>query len=912
MGYQVGDVRRVYGTLAKIFYRSDAGWISARLEPERGSRYTKGIGLTGNADIGCKEGQAIVMDAEYVDAGKYGKQWKALQGTVIYPSAMTRSDLAAFFRANKRLRKVSAAGVDAIWSSAGRDAILTAVTCPDGLAEAANLSDADANLVKEFAASRGPAPLLKAALPHLPEAHADRIAAAQLVKAESPIAARVAVAQQLAVLKAWNKDVGKYDDPFGTLCGYWRCPLKVADQVFLEDLGGSDFDRCRIRRVMWAAIDRELGQVDGANYVPVDEEAGYWRWFRSYFMNVDLYRPLPSMSPEGFDLTTEDGFTAFVSKCASDGDHGVEMDSMAYGPMCFRRLYSDSMLFAERVCARAIADAAALPDKFTPPRGMDSWDGLDDSQKAAVRLVLKKQLSFVTGGPGSGKTRTLGAIAEAWKLLDSKNEIMVLAPTGKAANRAKGSTGCPCCGTIDRLFAKNTDELRRFASPEAVDELTRKPKFKCVESVTSGDLTVRRETLVIVDEASMIDVEKAGKLLWLLRGCTVVFAGDPDQLPPIERGAFFRECLDSNRAAVAKLAGNHRSASNAALPAAAAKVRDGLPLEKDDFSNFNPLIAKRPDQMDLALVTADDFDRGSGILSPAENVIVDEYRRLIRGGADPKDIMVLSPFRGAAPEGARKPYRLSSYCLNGLLQDVVNPAQAGSRMTSGMDAEGTYMYGKGCPTGVFDAQGREIRIGDRLLNLSNLPDRCWEQYEGHDFLQGARIEHPDGENHGVFNGEAGIVRRVYSACASCGDDGPKPCRLLIEMDDLRSKAERDAFPDKPKWFMMDAEPKRGPGQRQEYRVKGWCLGYAMTVHKSQGCEAPYVILALSAEGLERGSRVQGFLSRNLLYTGLTRSGGACLVVGPLAFINQCVATPCSCRFIALKDRIRREAGSAKG
>lgn len=910
MAYQVGEIRRIYGTIAKLFYRGENNWISARFEPGPGQY--KGDGLTGNADPSCREGTSVVMDAEYVDAGKYGKQWKALSGTVIYPAGMSEFDLAAFCGKDKRLRAVSKAGIHGLWQAAGRDALMRAITAPDELLKAAGLSVGDASAVQAFAASRGPAPLIKAALPHMPKYHVERIAAAQLTREGTPMAARDRVEQQLEILRSWNSVAGRRGDPFGTLCGEWRCPLKVADEVFLEDLGGSDFDGHRIRRVMWTAIEQELKQISGANYVPVDEEAGYWRWFRRYFENVEMYRPVPRMSPDGCDLSTDDGFMAFVARCASDGEFGIELDRMMYGPLAVRRLYSDRMLFAERVCALVVADAAAQPDRFAPPRGMASWSGLDDGQKAAVRTVLKKRLSFVAGGPGSGKTRTLGAIAEAWKVLFPEGqgvEIMVLAPTGKAANRAKGSTGCPCCGTIDRLFAKNHELLEQFGSSAEAAALSQAPDDRYIEAVSTGSFKVCRDSLVIVDESSMIDVEKAGKLLWLLRGCTIVFAGDADQLPPIERGAFFRECLDSNRAAVARLSENHRSASNWALPAAAAKVRDGVALDKSDFSNFNPLIAKRLDQMDLALMVADDHGGAPGVLTPAEKVVVEEYRRLLRSGADPRDIMVLAPFRGSAPTDKKRPYRLSVYCLNGLLQDVVNPVQPGGVRSRGKDDEGSYVCGKGAPTGVFDAQGREIRIGDRLLNLSNLPGRKWEQYEGYDFLAGDRVPQPGGENVGVFNGEGGIVRRAYAESAGNGDDGPKPCRLLLEMDDPRSREERDAYPDKPKWFIMEAEAVCVSKQRQEYHLKGWCLGYAMTIHKSQGCEAPHVILALSSEGFRYSSRLQGFLSRNLLYTGLTRSSGSCLVVGTLEFINFCVMTSCACRFIALKDRVRREVAA---
>src|SRR3546814_11204859 len=71
--------------------------------------------------------------------------------------------------------------------------------------------------------------------------------------------------------------------------------------------------------------------------------------------------------------------------------------------------------------------------------------GLNDLQFEAVSAALTNALSVVTGGPGTGKTRTITAIIDAYKKLcldiGQMPRILLIAPTGKAAERAHESTG---------------------------------------------------------------------------------------------------------------------------------------------------------------------------------------------------------------------------------------------------------------------------------------------------------------------------------------------------------------------------------------------------------------------------------------------------------------------------------------
>src|SRR3546814_4678484 len=87
--------------------------------------------------------------------------------------------------------------------------------------------------------------------------------------------------------------------------------------------------------------------------------------------------------------------------------------------------------------------------------------GLNDLQFEAVSAALTNALSVVTGGPGTGKTRTITAIIDAYKKLcldiGQVPRILLIAPTGKAADRAHESTGHEA-STIHMALGQNPEQ----------------------------------------------------------------------------------------------------------------------------------------------------------------------------------------------------------------------------------------------------------------------------------------------------------------------------------------------------------------------------------------------------------------------------------------------------------------------
>jgi exodeoxyribonuclease V alpha subunit len=143
---------------------------------------------------------------------------------------------------------------------------------------------------------------------------------------------------------------------------------------------------------------------------------------------------------------------------------------------------------------------------------------LTDEQQVAFDLVRSENLSIIEGGPGTGKTYL---VTELVKSFGSGARIILTAPTGKAAARMKEKNPGAVCGTLHSLLGVKSE--RQLAEHR----------------------TYIQADLIVVDEASMIDVKMLRALLKSMdTGQRVVFLGDGNQLPPVEPGGVFNDLID--------------------------------------------------------------------------------------------------------------------------------------------------------------------------------------------------------------------------------------------------------------------------------------------------------------------------------------------------------------------------------
>jgi exodeoxyribonuclease V alpha subunit len=275
------------------------------------------------------------------------------------------------------------------------------------------------------------------------------------------------------------------------------------------------------------------------------------------------------------------------------------------------------------------------------------------AQQEAVKLALTRKVAVLTGGPGCGKSFTVRSVVTLARAKGAKTALV--APTGRAAKRLAELTGHEAA-TIHRLL-----QLR-----------------------PGGDAAYDRDNpldadLVVVDEASMVDVLLANKLAKALApGTHLLLVGDADQLPSVGAGTVLRDLLAEDTGIPhVRLTRIFRQAQRSGVVVNAHRVNHGE----------HPLTQG---MADFFLFAVQDSDRTAAV-----TVDVVANRIPAKFGLDPRrDIQVLAPMH-RGPAGAE--------ALNTLLQQALTPAR------------------DGVPERRFG--GRVFRVGDKVTQVRNNYDK---------------------------------------------------------------------------------------------------------------------------------------------------------------------------------------------
>ncbi|CAR51401.1 AAA family ATPase [Burkholderia cenocepacia] len=260
-------------------------------------------------------------------------------------------------------------------------------------------------------------------------------------------------------------------------------------------------------------------------------------------------------------------------------------------------LYLSRYFDYERRLADALVAQAgvAAPDEgLSPDRLRDSLaryfgpaTGEVDWQRVAAIVALTGRVTIVSGGPGTGKTTTVVGVLAC--LLDAHPglRIALAAPTGKAAQRMQ-----------EALHARAGD-----LPPELAARLpdTSYTLHRLLGGGGAAGFRHHRDNplpydLIVVDEASMIDVALAAHLLDALApGARLVLLGDKDQLAAVEAGAVFAELsarpafTATARTRIAQALGVDEAAFVAALPVPDEAAPAAVPV-----ANPVPAAARAP------------------------------------------------------------------------------------------------------------------------------------------------------------------------------------------------------------------------------------------------------------------------------------------------------------------------------
>lgn len=178
-------------------------------------------------------------------------------------------------------------------------------------------------------------------------------------------------------------------------------------------------------------------------------------------------------------------------------------------------------------------------------------NGLVDEQLNVLWCLRNSKPCIVTGGAGTGKTTVIKTVVECYKKTCGLSNILLAAPTGKAARRLAEKTGLKAV-TIHKALRKNPED----------------------DYVYFCESNPFEQSLIIIDESSMIDTELMYNLLNAVKPTSkIIFVGDCNQLEPVGYGEPFADFM--NKLEVFRLTANHRQAEGTSILDAAEKALNG-------------------------------------------------------------------------------------------------------------------------------------------------------------------------------------------------------------------------------------------------------------------------------------------------------------------------------------------------
>ena len=331
---------------------------------------------------------------------------------------------------------------------------------------------------------------------------------------------------------------------------------------------------------------------------------------------------------------------------------------------------------------------------------------LSEKQKEAIKAINEKNVTIITGGPGTGKTTIIKTIID---LYEEKNKKVVLAaPTGRAAKKMTEATD------------KEASTLHRLLGLGKLDDEGIYTRHSDYEGAPID------ADVIVVDELSMVDMFVMNYLLkCIYQGTKLILVGDVDQLASVGPGSVLKDLINSETINTVKLDKIFRQAAKSKIILNAHRVNNGQKfLSKEDKK--------------IEEDTKEDF---FFIQQNSTEKILQEVISLSTGRLEKfgnydffKNIQVLTPTK-KGPLGTRE--------LNKALQNVLNP---------NIDELPEKANG-----------GAIFRVGDRIMQIKNNYDITWEKENNQKQeynIGGYKIPQKPEIGTGVFNGEMGTILEI--------------------------------------------------------------------------------------------------------------------------------------------------------
>ncbi len=604
----------ITGYLEHIIYQNEEnGYIVMNLQAE-GEEVT----CVGTAK-GVTKGESLALEGDYITHPVYGTQFKFIRFKVVPPADRVGMER---YLASGAVKGVGAALAARIVKKFGDDTFRIIEEEPERLAEVKGISERKA---REIALQMEEKKDLRDALVYLQ---------------------KYGISNTLAV-KIYDKyGIGLYDvikeNPYRLAEDIQGVGFRIADQIASQIGIHTDSDY-RIRSGILYALLQSAGE--GHCYLPMER--------------------LLQESASLLELEQEH-IRPQIDNLMMDKKLIIKDDVV----------YASSYYYAELACARMLCDmdieavdGGNLPSveasmlrriqDIAQKEGME----IDELQTEAVKLAAKNGVFILSGGPGTGKTTTINMMIRYFA--SEGLDIMLAAPTGRAAKRMTEATGYEA-KTIHRML-----ELNSALS----DEDSRRIRFeRNEENPLDADV-------IIIDEMSMVDIHLFYALLKaLVPGTRLIMVGDVNQLPSVGPGQVLRDLIESKCFPMLELKRIFRQAQASDIVVNAHRINNGQQIAMDNKSK------------DFFLLERNDT-----------NVIYKHMIQLISEklppyvDATPYDIQVLTPMRKGA---------LGCETLNGILQKYLNPPTEDKKEY----ISGTTIY----------------REGDKVMQVRNNYQLEWE------------------------------------------------------------------------------------------------------------------------------------------------------------------------------------------
>lgn len=293
----------------------------------------------------------------------------------------------------------------------------------------------------------------------------------------------------------------------------------------------------------------------------------------SYTNKDELFEKVCNYANSYDEIINRDKFNQYLDELQQDKKIVVENEKDVFD----YEIYNDELRVSKAISQilkndKNDYDINKIPEAIDEVMKINNIE-YSPKQIEAINKALIEPISIITGGPGTGKSTVVKGIIEVYSSLFKKedlikNEIYLLAPTGRASKRLKEVTNHFNASTIHKFLGYQGQGNFR-----ALKEGEKKAK------------------LIIIDEFSMVDINLASVLFRCISPFTkIVIVGDVDQLPAVGCGDVLRDLIESKEITTTKLDKIHRQASNSTIITLAHSINEGvLPysvVEKQHDRNF--------------------------------------------------------------------------------------------------------------------------------------------------------------------------------------------------------------------------------------------------------------------------------------------------------------------------------------